>query len=115
MPYPRGVSERALSVSELLHLAGGPKYGSVTPAQLEQFLTGEGLGEVVDAQVVVSDRARELVDMLRPEYRGDGCDAQSGSASPAASTRSSAWMQLASPPRVWKQRLVVTLKGPVPT
>ena len=59
-------------MSELLHRAGGPKYGSVTPAQLEDFLARGERGELVDDRVVVSERAVALVNALRPEYRGDG-------------------------------------------
>ena len=53
-----------MSASELLSRAGGPKYGDISPRELERWLTREGLAEVRDGQVRTTPKAVELVDML---------------------------------------------------
>jgi hypothetical protein len=75
------VSDRALSVAEVLHRAGGPAYGRVTAAQLEDFLTRGELGEVVDDQVVVSAKARALSTCCGPSTAATASDAPLGSVS----------------------------------
>ena len=52
-------------------MPAAPRTAASAPAQLEEFLARGELGRVVDDQVVVTERARMLLDALRPEYRGD--------------------------------------------
>ena len=64
---------QARTATELLDRAGGIKSVRVAPAELERWLTSEGLAEVVDGRLVPTPRAKSLVDSLGgPDRRGDG-------------------------------------------
>ena len=68
----RAVGGEARTASELLDRAGGIKSVRVATAELERWMTSEGLATVRDGRLVVTPKAVELVDALRLESRGDG-------------------------------------------